>query len=99
MRSELLSRAVPLLSGALLIAAGAVQFTRWKMTHLLRCRSSYGCASPCPERETSLRLGCEQGAACCLSCAAPMTIQLALGIMNPLVMIVVAAVIAAEKLL
>ena len=39
------------------------------------------------------------GAACCVCCAAPMTIQLALGIMNPLVMIVVAIVIAAEKIL
>jgi hypothetical protein len=32
------------------------------------------------------------------ACAAPMTIQLALGIMNPLIMIIVATFIAAEKL-
>ena len=99
MRSELFSRAVPLLSGASLIAAGAIQFTRWKMTHLLRCRSPLGCAISCPQHETSFRLGCKQGAACCVCCAAPMAIQLILGIMNPLVMIVVAVVIAAEKLL
>jgi predicted metal-binding membrane protein len=99
MRSELFSRAVPLISGATLLAAGAIQFTRWKMTHLLRCRSALGCAASCPQHETSFRLGCKQGAACCVCCAAPMTIQLALGIMNPLVMIVVAIVIAAEKLL
>jgi predicted metal-binding membrane protein len=99
MRSELFSRAVPLLSGASLIAAGAIQFTRWKMTHLLRCRSPFGCAISCPQHETSFRLGCKQGAACCVCCAAPMTIQLALGIMNPPVMIVIAIVIAAEKLL
>ena len=99
MRSELFSRAVPLLLGASLIAAGAIQFTRWKMMHLLRCRSPFGCAISCPQRETSFRLGCKQGATCCVCCAAPMTIQLALGIMNPLAMIVVATVIAAEKLL
>jgi predicted metal-binding membrane protein len=99
MRSELFSRAVPLLLGASLIGAGVIQFTRWKMTHLLRCRSPFGCAISCPQHETSFRLGCRQGAACCLCCAAPMTIQLALGIMNPLVMIIVAIVIAAEKLL
>ena len=99
MRSELFSRAVPLLSGASLITVGAIQFTRWKMTHLLRCPSPLGCASSCPQHETSFRLGCKQGAACCVCCAAPMTIQLALGSMNPLVMIVVAIVIAAEKLL
>ena len=99
MRSELFSRAVPWLFGAALIAAGAMQFTRWKMTHLLRCRSPFGCANSCRHKETSFRLGCKQGAACCLCCAAPMTIQLALGIMNPLVMIVVTLIIAAEKLL
>lgn len=99
MRSELFSRAVPLLLSAFLIAAGSIQFTRWKMTHLIRCRSPFGCAISCPQHETSFRLGCEQGAACCVCCIAPMTIQLTLGIMNPLVMIAVATVIAAEKLL
>jgi predicted metal-binding membrane protein len=66
MRSELISRAVPLLFGASLIAAGAFQFTRWKMTHLLRCRSPFGCAASCPQQEASFRLGCKQGAACCV---------------------------------
>ena len=98
MRSELFSRTVHLLLGASLIAAGSIQFTRWKMTHLLRCRSPFGCAISCPQHERSFRLGCRQGAACCVCCAAPMTIQLALGIMNPLLMIVVAIVIAAERL-
>jgi predicted metal-binding membrane protein len=98
-RSESFSRAVPWLLSAALIAAGAIQFTRWKMTHLLRCRSAFGCAISCPRHETGFRHGCKQGAACCLCCAAPMTIQLVLGMMNPLVMIVVAMVIAAEKLL
>ena len=99
MRSELLSSIVPLLSGVSLIAAGVIQFTPWKMTHLLRCRSSAGCAISCPQDEPSFRLGCKQGAACCICCAALMTIQLVLGIMNPLVMAVVAIAIAAEKLL
>jgi len=99
MRSEFFSRAVPWLFGGSLIAAGAVQFTRWKMTHLLRCRSPFGCGISCLNHETSFRLGCKQGVACCLCCAGPMTIQLALGIMNPLVMTLIAMVIAAEKLL
>ena len=99
MRSELFSRAVPWLLGASLIAAGAFQFTRWKMTQLLRCRSPFGCATSCPQDEASFRLGCKQGAACCFCCSAPTAILLALGMMNPLVIIVVAIVIAAEKLL
>src|SRR3989441_10067552 len=69
MRSELFSRAVPLLLGASLIVAAAIQFTRWKMTHLLRCRAPFGCAISCPQHETSFRLGCKQGAACCVCCA------------------------------
>jgi predicted metal-binding membrane protein len=99
MRSESVSRSVPLLLSAMLIAAGSIQFTRWKITRLLRCRSPFGCSTSCPEYETSFRLGCQQGAACCICCAAPMTIQLVLGVMNPLVMIAVATIIAAEKLL
>jgi predicted metal-binding membrane protein len=99
MRWEFFSRAVPVLSGAALIAAGALQLTRWKMTGLLRCRSPLGCVCACPEGETNFRLGCRQGAVCCLCCTAPMLIMLVLGMMNPLVMIGVAIVIAAEKLL
>src|SRR5262245_29181804 len=66
MRWEIFSRAVPLLSSAALIAAGAFQFTPWKMTGLLRCRSPFGCASVCPEGEANFQLGCKQGAACCI---------------------------------
>ncbi len=93
------SRVVPMLSGAALIGAGVFQFTRWKMTGLLRCRSPFGCISSCPEQEAGFGLGCKQGMACCVCCTAPMTILTALGMMKPLVMIVVAIVIAAEKLL
>jgi predicted metal-binding membrane protein len=98
-RWESFSRAIPVLSGLALIGAGAFQFTRWKMTGLLRCRSPLGCGPSCPVRETSFLLGCKQGAACCVCCTAPMMIMIVLGMMNPLVMIVVAMVIAAEKLL
>jgi len=56
MRSELISRAVPMLLGASLIAAGAFQFTSWKMTHLLRCRSPFGCAITCPQMKQAFGL-------------------------------------------
>jgi predicted metal-binding membrane protein len=99
MQLDFFSRAVPWLLGTWLIAAGAIQFTRWKTTHLRRCRSPLGCAVSCAQDETSFRLGCKQGVACCVCCASLMTIQLALGIMNPLVMIAVALAVAAEKFL
>jgi predicted metal-binding membrane protein len=75
MRLEFFSRAVPWVLSASLIAAGAIQFTRWKITHLLRCRSAFGCAISRPHHQTSFRLGCKQGAACCVCCAGPMTIH------------------------
>ena len=99
MRSEFLSRAMPLLSAISLIAAGTMQFTGWKMTHLLRCRSPFGCTASCPHDEKSFKIGCRQGIACCACCSTLMTTQLILGIMNPIVMTVVTVVIAAEKLL
>jgi predicted metal-binding membrane protein len=99
MHSPFLSRTVPLLSGTALIVVGTVQFTRWKMTHLMRCRSTYGCAPSCPQNETSFRLGCKQGLVCCACCSALMTIQVILGIMNLFVMAIVAIAITAEKLL
>ena len=98
-RWESFSRAIPVLLGVALIAAGAFQFTRWKMTGLLRCRSPLGCDTSCPVRETSFFLGCKQGAACCICCTPPMMILLTLGMMNPFVMVGVAIIIAAEKML
>jgi predicted metal-binding membrane protein len=99
MRWESFSRVIPVFAGLTLIAAGAVQFTRWKMSCLLCCRSPLGCAPSGCEREASFRLGCKQGAACCLCCATLIMVQLSLGVMNPLLMIGIAVVIAAEKLL
>lgn len=96
---ESFSRAVPVLSGVALIAAGTFQFTPWKMTGLLRCRSPLACDTACPARETTFLLGCKQGAACCVCCIPPVMIMLTLGMMNPLVMVAIALVIAAEKLL
>ena len=99
MRSELVSRAVPLFSAATLISVGVIQFTRWKMKHLLGCRSQLGCVMSCSKDETSFWVGCKQGATCCLCCAPQMTILLVLGIMNPVVMIIVTVFITAEKFL
>jgi predicted metal-binding membrane protein len=99
MQSETFSKNVPWLLGVSLVAAGATQFTNWKMTHLLRCRSQSGCSDTCLPSAGNFRLGCKQGLACCLCCLAPMVGMIALGMMNPLVMIAAAIAIALEKLL
>lgn len=99
MRSLSISRIVPLVSGATLIMAGAIQFTNWKRKLLLGCRSQFGCVTACSAQEASFRIGCKQGLTCLACCATPMTILIVLGVMNPLAMMAIAIVIAAEKLL
>ena len=99
MRLEWLSRMVPALSGAALMAAGAIQLTAWKMSGLRRCRTS-----GCTELPSGVALkagwchGLKQGGVCFVCCLAPMLALLALGAMNLTVMILIAATIATEKL-
>ena len=99
MRWDDLSRAIPLLSGVTLILAGIFQFTRWKLAALRRCRLPFGCPISPGKYDGSFGLGCRQGAACCLCCAAPMLILIVLGMGNAFGILGVGAVITAEKFL
>jgi predicted metal-binding membrane protein len=101
MRWEWLSRFVPVLSGAALVLAGVFQFTSWKMSGLGRCRNSL-CGTGgenCRMLDVGWHYGLEQGASCCICCVAPMVALLVLGSMNLLVMVLIAVVIAMEKLM
>jgi len=101
MRLEWVSRTVPAVSGVALIAAGAMQFTRWKLSGLRQCRNPSGCATP--QNSDALRMGwrygLRQGLSCFVCCAAPMLALLVLGAMNLTVMVLITAVIALEKLI
>jgi len=101
MRLEWLSRMVPVLSGAALIAAGAIQFTSWKLSGLRQCRDPQSCAASqsCGALREGWRHGLRQGVSCFVCCAAPMLALLVLGAMNLAVMVLIAAVIAMEKLM
>lgn len=101
MHSETFSRAVPVTSGLALMAAGIYQLTPWKAACLRHCRDplSLVAAHMGHGWRGALRLGVHHGAFCATCCWALMVIQLALGLMNILVMIAVALVIALEKLL
>jgi predicted metal-binding membrane protein len=101
MRSEVFSRAVPIASGVALVAAGIYQLTPWKAACLRHCRDPLSLVAAHLPRgwRGALRLGIHHGAFCAACCWALMLIQLALGVMNILVMIAVALVIALEKLL
>jgi predicted metal-binding membrane protein len=100
MRIASLSRAVPTLIGASLLLAGVYQFTRWRMAGLSGCRDPRvdGTANHRGSCRVSLSHGFRQGVSCAICCAGPMLVLLALGAMNPVVMIIVTAVITMEKL-
>ena len=86
----------PLTVGVVVLCVGGVQSSRWKESHLLRCRE-------CVETQfvestgvtawTGVRLGID----CCSSCAAPMAILFVAGLMNTPMMLMVTGVIAAER--
>jgi len=100
MGSETVSRAIPLASGLALAAAGFYQLTPWKSACLRHCRNPLTIVARHLDGggRGALRLGLHHGAFCAACCWALMVIQLMLGIMNLAAMVVVAVVIAAEKL-
>jgi len=98
MRWDGFSRLVPMLSGVALIVAGAIEVTPWKLSRLLRCRNPVGCSPSSDACRAGWYNGLRQGISCFMCCFPVVIAQLALGIMNPLVMAGVAAVITVEKL-
>ena len=99
MASEAFSRAVPLLTGAVVIIAGIYQWMPLKSACLRHCRSpllvvAHGGGG----WSGAVRLGLHHGFFCVACCWALMAIQLALGVMSLPLMIVIALVIAWEKL-
>ena len=102
MRSETFSRAIPLASALALVIAGAYQLTPWKTACLRHCRDPFHLMAHHLGRggwRGALALGLHHGAFCAGCCWGLMLMQLVLGVMNVGAMVVVAGVIAAEKLL
>ncbi len=94
-------RGGPYLAGAVILAAACYQLTPLKDACLRRCRSPLDFLT---ERwrdgaTGALRLGFEHGAWCVGCCWALMTALFALGVMSIAWMVLIAALIAAEKLL
>ena len=100
MHSESISRLVPLAAGLALVLAGIYQSTPLKQACLKHCREPvlYLSHEWRPGLGGALRLGMHHGAFCAACCWALMLVQMILGVMNLLVMIVIAAIIGAEKL-
>ncbi len=100
MRDEVVSRAIPALTGVALLLAGAYQLTPLKRACLHHCRSplSFFMASWTDGWRGTLRLGLHHGAYCVACCWALMVVQLVVGVMSLPLMLAIAVVIAVEKL-
>ena len=94
-----LARAVPVAAGAVVLIAGALQFTRWKAHHLGCCRALPGHGQRVPaDAATAWRHGISLGFHCSFCCAGLTAILLVIGVMDLRAMAVVAAAITLERL-
>lgn len=99
MSSPTLARSVPLITGAVLLLAGGLQFTAWKARQLCRCRDGASCLhGQSPDARSAWRHGLRLGADCVSCCIGLMMALLATGVMNLGAMAIITAVITAERL-
>jgi predicted metal-binding membrane protein len=99
MQQPALARAVPFAVGAVVVIAGALQFTAWKSRHLACCRASPERGRRLPaDAGTAWRHGLRLGVHCSYCCAGLMAILLVVGVMDLRAMAVVAAAITVERL-
>ena len=99
MEQPAVARVVPHLVGAVVVIAGALQFTAWKARHLACCREAPAC--PCAllaDSRTAWRHGVRLGLHCCYCCAGLTAMLLAIGAMELRMMTVVTAAITVERL-
>ena len=99
MQQPAVSRAVPFAAGAIVLIAGALQFTAWKAHHLACCRLVPGHGRTLmADAVTALRHGLRLGLHC-LNCTAGLTaILLVIGVMDLRAMAMVTAAITIERL-
>lgn len=94
-----LARLVPVAVGIVVVIAGALQFTTWKVHHLTCCREPPGITRTMQaDTATALRQGLRLGLNCIHSCAGLTAILLVTGVMDIRVMTLVTAAITTERL-
>jgi predicted metal-binding membrane protein len=99
MQQPALSRAVPIAVGAIVLIAGALQFTAWKAHHLACCREMPGRSRALPgDAAAAWRHGLRLGLHCAICCAGPIAVLFALGVMDLAAMAAVTAAITLERL-
>jgi len=98
MQLPALARGVPIAIGVLVLIAGSLQLTAWKMRHLACCREVPGrCRLPA-HAGTAWRHGLRLGLHCGQCCFGPMAILLGLGVMDLRTMALVTVAITLERL-
>jgi predicted metal-binding membrane protein len=94
---ELSSTFAPSVVATIVACAGALQRSRWKGGRLLRCHDACVATRSIGVAD-ALRDGWRLGLDCSLSCVAPMAVLFVAGLDNVPVMLIVTAVIVAERL-
>ena len=92
-----LAHTMPAVGGGVVVVASALQFTAWKAHHLACCRELPRRGRRHADAGTALRYGVRLALHCGRCCANLMAILLFVGAMDPRVMTVVTAAIAAER--
>ena len=87
-----LARGAPVASGAVVVAAGTLQFSAWKARQLAGCRAAPALCN------TAWRYGLRLGMRCASSCAGLTAILLVIGVMDLRAMAAVSAAITLERL-
>jgi predicted metal-binding membrane protein len=98
MRWPPLSRAVPIVTVVIVLAAVALQFTEWKARQIACCRAPDRLRGMPATAGSSWRYGLRLGLDCVRCCANWTAILLVLGVMDLGVMAVVTAAITLERL-
>jgi predicted metal-binding membrane protein len=98
MQQPEVARAVPFAAGAVVLMAGALQFTSWKAHHLVCCRDAPGRDELPADAATAFRFGLGRGLHCSYCCAGFTAVLLAMGVMNLRAMALVTAAITVERL-
>ena len=96
MRESALARVVPITVGAVVVIAGLLQLSKWKVRRLACCWQARGRGGA--DARAAWRHGVQMGIDCVHCCGALMAIPLVMGLMDLRVMAVVAAAITAERL-
>jgi predicted metal-binding membrane protein len=101
MSQPAVARAAPTAAGAVVLVAGWLQFSQWKLRHLACCRPAAldRARALASDAVTAYRYGIRLGIHCAKCCGGLIAILLVVGVMDLVAMAVVAAAVTVERVL